>query len=158
MVMMLPISANANARAHRNPSKSRVGQGLFPASSTAWAPCLGKRRAQAHGGSHALTPGPRVNSPCPGAVTLLLLILAWPKMKSTFQQQEGSPAPFQLPCPSSMGWICAELWWYLPREVWWNLCFCWLYRQSRPYFSRNLLCFNTLKSTCTSIRGKGSFH
>lgn len=96
---LVPVSANANARAHRNPSKSRVGMGLLPASSTAWNPCLGKRRVQAHGGSHALTPGLRVNSPCPGAVTRLLLILAWPKMKSTFQEQEGSPAPFHLPLP-----------------------------------------------------------
>lgn len=68
--------------------------------------------------SHALTDGLRVSTPCPAAVTLLLLILARPKIKCTFQQQEGSPAPFQLPHPPAQ-WneVGADLWLPLPQEV-----------------------------------------
>lgn len=139
-----------------------VWAGLSPISSTAWAPCLGRKgEFRPVEVSRALTDGLRTNTPCPAAVTLFLLILSWPKIKCTLQEWECSPTPFQLPHPSAQ-WdeVGAELWWSLTQEVFWGLCvsLCRLHRQSRPYFSRNLLCFNILKNTCTYIRDQGSFH
>lgn len=75
------------------------------------------------GVSRALTNGLRVNTPYPVAVTLFLLILSWPKIKCTFQECEGSPAPFQLSHPSAQ-WdeVGAELWWRLPQEGFFCVC------------------------------------
>lgn len=82
-------------------------------------PCLGRKgEFRPVEVSCTLTDSLRVDSPCPVAVTLFLLVLAWPKIKCTFQEQEGSPAPLQLYHPPAQ-WdeVDAELWWPLPQEV-----------------------------------------